>query len=260
MRRIFTDQLNRTVDITFPPKRIISLVPSQTELLHALGLEEAVAGITKFCVHPERWRKEKQIVGGTKQFHHDRIDELKPDLIIANKEENTRADIEQLSKRYPVWISDVQTLEDALEMIRQLGRITDSEKQSKALAMEIQETFSNLPAFEIRKVAYLIWRKPFMVAASNTFIHEMLQRAGLENVFGHLERYPEVSLESIVAQKPDALLLSSEPYPFKEKHLEEFQEACPRATITLVDGELFSWYGSRLKLSPAYFRELRKSI
>lgn len=260
MIQLFTDQTERTIKCSFPPRRIISLVPSQTELLYTLGLEEEVVGITKFCIHPEVWHKQKTIVGGTKQFHHERIYQLQPDLIIANKEENTKEDIEKLSSQYPVWLSDIYTLNDALQMIKSIGSIVDREKVALSLVENITSAFTQLPNFKPLRVAYLIWRKPYMTVGSNTFINEMLQHAGFVNVFQDLERYPAIRLETLAAQAPDVLLLSSEPYPFNSSHFEEFQDACPNAIIKIADGELFSWYGSRLLKTPEYMIQLRKHL
>jgi ABC-type Fe3+-hydroxamate transport system substrate-binding protein len=258
--RIFTDQLNREVSLAFPPRRIISLVPSQTELLFDLGLADEVVGITKFCIHPRAQFKVKTRVGGTKQLHLDRIHKLAPDLIIANKEENQKADIEQLEKDYPVWISDIKSLDDAISMIEQIGALTSREQAAGALSARIKSSFEPLPLNLPMRAAYFIWRQPFMVAAADTFIHEMMKWAGFDNVFADRNRYPEVSLEQLAEAKPQVILLSSEPYPFKEKHLDEFRLACPEAIIKLVDGALFSWYGSRLQLASAYFTKLHQEI
>jgi ABC-type Fe3+-hydroxamate transport system substrate-binding protein len=262
MMRSFTDQLHRNIQVPFPPKRIISLVPSQTELLFHLGLEEEVAGITKFCVHPESMFRTKPRVGGTKKIHFDRIRALQPDLIIANKEENDKEQIEQLIREYPVWISDIYSLTDALQMITSVGALTDREDKADQLAKRIQGEFNTLSDSDwpIRRAAYFIWRKPWMAAGSQTFIDEMLRTAGFSNVFGHLERYPEISAEQLAEARPEVILLSSEPFPFKQQHLDEFREICPDSVILLVDGELFSWYGSRLLQTAVYFRNLRQLI
>lgn len=252
-----TDMLGRSLLIPKSPQRIVSLVPSQTELLCDLGLETAVVGITKFCIHPESWFREKPRVGGTKDVKPDRVAALSPDLILANKEENVREQIEALSPIAPVWVSDIQTLEDALEMIRQVGVITGKESEGSQISGKIEAEFSILrKAARPQRVAYAIWRDPWMWAGGDTFIHEMLCCCGWENVLAEKSRYPETSLEEIVRLKPDRVLLSSEPYPFAEKHLDEVAAAVPDAQIELVDGELFSWYGSRLLQSPAYFQEL----
>lgn len=245
----------------WPPRRIVSLVPSQTECLHALGLEAEVVGITKFCVHPQAWFREKTRVGGTKTLNLDKIAALRPDLLIGNKEENERGQIEVLAQRHPVWMSDIGTLADALDMIRRLGALTGPAERARALAADIAARFEALgiPAQRPR-VAYFIWRKPYMVAAGGTFIHEMLEKAGFHNVFGHLQRYPELDLSALAEARPDVVLLSSEPFPFSEKHFEPFQAACPAARLRVVDGELFSWYGSRLLEAPAYFASLRAQL
>lgn len=253
-----TDQLGRRVEIPFPPQRIVSLVPSQTELLFDLGLGERVVGVTKFCIYPPEARQAATVIGGTKNFDFDKIAALKPDVIIGNKEENYQTGIEQLAAECPVWLSDISDLPQALDMIRRVGFITGKKEKAERLADEIAAFFAALAAPEPSvSVAYFIWRKPYMAAASGTFIDDMLRRAGFRNVFAHLGRYPEVMPEQLTAAAPERIFLSSEPYPFKDKHLAEFRALCPAAEIQLVDGELFSWYGSRLRLSAAYFQALR---
>ncbi len=245
----------------WPPRRIVSLVPSQTELLYTLGLDQEVVGITKFCVHPAAWYREKTRVGGTKTLNLEKIEALRPDLIIGNKEENDRAQIEALAARWPVWISDILTLEDAYDMVLRVGELTGKAVAASDLTAEIRQKFDRLAVYPSSiRAAYFIWRKPYMVAAADTFIHDMLGRAGFQNVFAHLTRYPEVSLDDLAAAQPDVLLLSSEPYPFAEKHFRPFREACPEAKIVVVDGEMFSWYGSRLLAAPGYFEGLREEI
>ncbi len=251
----FTDQLNRSIRLPALPKRMVSLVPSQTELLADLGLEQEVAGITKFCIHPTDWFRNKTRVGGTKQLHLDKIRALQPDLIIANKEENEKAQLEILMREFPVWISDVDTLPAALDMIRSVGALTGKEKKAVELATEICRRFQTLnPRLPAKtKTAYFIWRDPWMVAGSQTFIHDMLQRCGLKNCFEHLPRYPEITLQQLHETNCELILLSSEPYPFGEKHLADFRKRFPKTDIRLVNGEMFSWYGSRLLQTPEYF-------
>ena len=253
------DQLGRNITFSFPPKRIISVVPSQTELLFDLGLNDEVIGITKFCIHPAEWFADKTKVGGTKTLNIELIQQLQPDLIIANKEENEQAQIEELANQFPVWISDIKNLDDALKMIADVGTITNKTIASENLRQRIFENFQQLPQqFTARKkAAYLIWRKPYMTVNSDTFIHDILLRCGFENVFAqYTSRYPEISIEQLEATKPDIVLLSSEPYPFSEKHIEELKAsaALKNTKVQLVDGEMFSWYGSRLIHSPEYFR------
>ncbi len=246
--------------LPYLPQRIVSLVPSQTELLFDLGLGERVVGVTKFCLHPARAVGGVTRVGGTKQFRFDVIDRLRPDLILGNKEENYREGIERLAAQYPVWMSDIYTLADALAMIHTVGALTGTVDKATSLAETIRTAFVNvLPARPVR-VAYFIWRNPWMVAGSNTFIDEMLKHCGFTNVFGHLPRYPEVTEAQLREAQPDCLLLSSEPYPFAEKHREELQRVCPGVKVRLVDGELFSWYGSRLLHTPPYLTSLVQDI
>lgn len=251
------DQLGREVRLPYPPHRIVSLVPSQTELLFDLGLREQLVGVTKFCVHPPEARA-RGVIGGTKNFDFAKIRAAQPDLIIGNKEENYREGVEELARHYPVWMSDVADLPQALDLIRRIGAVTGQPRPAELLAAEIGGSFGQLPPVPaLVPAAYLIWRKPWMAAGGNTFINDMLGRAGFANVFGHLGRYPEVSAEALAAAAPARVLLSSEPYPFGAKHLAEVQALCPAAQVQLVDGELFSWYGSRLRQSAAYFAGLR---
>jgi ABC-type Fe3+-hydroxamate transport system substrate-binding protein len=256
-----TDQMGRRVAVPFPPRRIVSLVPSQTELLFDLGLGEKVIGVTKFCIHPAEARTKAAVIGGTKNFDFEKIAALNPDLIIGNKEENYQAGIEQLAADFPVWLSDISNLPEALEMIRRVGFIAGAKEKAETLADDIQASFATLETTVINtppvSAAYFIWRKPYMAAASGTFVDDMLRRAGFANIFADQTRYPEIMTEQLAAAAPERILLSSEPYPFGEKHLAEFQAICPAATIEMVDGELFSWYGSRLRKSAAYFNQLR---
>lgn len=256
--RNLIDQLDRTIQVPDRPERIISLVPSQTELLYDLGLGERVVGITKFCVHPESWLKTKHRVGGTKKVDMDKVRALRPDLIIGNKEENERKDIQALEREFPVWMSDVRDLEGTLDMIRRVGDLTGTSASAAVIAEGIEREFAELrPLNEPRTVAYFIWREPYMVAGHGTFVNDMLKRCGLTNVFDEGDaRYPEITAPQLAEADPDIILLSTEPYPFTEKHIMEFNMICPGAPVRLVDGEMFSWYGSRLLHAPAYFAGL----
>lgn len=257
---IFHDQLGREINLQSVPRRIISVVPSQTELLFYLGLKEEVLGITKFCIHPADKFKSTTKIGGTKQLDIAKIQSLKPDLIIANKEENERGQLEELMKDFPVWISDVYHLADAAEMIIKVGELVNREKEAALLRDAIIQNFNSLLIKPTNKrVAYLIWRKPYMAAGKNAFIDDMLQKCGLTNAVD-MQRYPEIDAEMLCDIQPDILLLSSEPYPFKEKHIAELKAIVPSAVVKLVDGELFSWYGSRLLKAPAYFDQLLQQL
>ncbi len=248
------DQLNRKVEIPSKPKRVISLVPSQTELLVDLGLEDRLVGVTKFCVHPSHLRKEKTIVGGTKDYRFETIDQLNPDLIIGNKEENDQEGIERLAEKYPVWLSDVYGLEDNNRMIRDLSAIFDVSDRGDSMIEMLNESFKK-PEGNKGSAVYLIWKNPIMAAGQSTFINHMLGLAGFTNLVREM-RYPELSESDLESINPDYLLLSSEPFPFKEKHIEYYQSILPQAKIRLIDGEMFSWYGSRLLKSREYFNTL----
>jgi ABC-type Fe3+-hydroxamate transport system substrate-binding protein len=257
-KKIFTDQLGRKIEIAYPPKRIVSLVPSQTELLFYLGLSELAIGITKFCVHPSEWFKTKTKVGGTKNFRFDIIDQLNPDLIIGNKEENYVEGISQLEKKYPVWMSDISTLEEALEMMKSIGQLTEREMEATTLISEINTSFLAMGSRPTLKVLYLIWKSPWMAAGKNTFIDSMLSKIGLENILTE-SRYPAISESQLQQLQPDVIMLSSEPFPFKQVHIHELQSALPNSKVILVDGEMFSWYGSRMLTASAYFNSLNLS-
>ena len=252
--------MGRSIDIAVVPQRIISIVPSQTELLYDLGLGEEVIGISKFCIHPNAWFRRKTRVGGTKNLNLEKIKQLQPDLIIANKEENERHQIEELIKLFPVWISDIKTLEDAVNMIKSLGELFQKEEKSLEISNQIVSNFNKLKVNKNKSCAYFIWKNPYLLAGSDTFINAMLERCGMKNCFANQGRYPEVDLNQIQSAQPDVILLSSEPYPFNAKDISELQELCPNAKIELVDGELFSWYGSRLLKSADYFENLLKRL
>lgn len=269
-QQVVTDMTNREVVINKRPVRIVSLVPSQTELLYDLGLDEEVVGITKFCVHPEAWFRSKTRVGGTKQVHYDRIAELQPDLILANKEENTQEIVDTLAKDYPVWVSDIQTLQDAVQMMLRIGEMTGTHEKAWELVSNITRDFVNFNIkvleasvskflsgnMEQVSVAYFIWRDPWMTVGNDTFIHNMLASLNWKNVFEDKTRYPEVTLAELAERNPSKVLLSSEPFPFKEEHIAEIKAVLPNAEVLLVDGEMFSWYGSRILKAPAYFTTL----
>ena len=257
---VYTDQMNRRVELKSIPKRIISIVPSQTELLFDLGLDNEIIGITKFCIHPADKFKIKTKVGGTKTVNIELVKKLNPDLIVGNKEENERSQVEELMQLFPVWMSDISDLVGALDMIEKVGEMVGKNDESKNQCNKIKQQFGHLTIKQSNlRAAYFIWRKPYIVAGKSTFIDAMLQKCGLTNAFD-IDRYPEITNEILVQAQPDVILLSSEPYPFKEKHINEFKSILPNAIIKLVDGELFSWYGSRLLHAPGYFSNLIQEI
>jgi ABC-type Fe3+-hydroxamate transport system substrate-binding protein len=246
--------------LNYPPKRIISLVPSQTELLFELGLDEMLAGVTKFCVHPPEAKKNKPIIGGTKNIHVEKIITLNPDLVIANKEENVKEQVEALAGECNVYVTDINNAEDAFKMINDIGLLTLTSSKANPIVNKIKDAFSAILPMNSIPTAYLIWRNPYMTIGGDTFIHDMLARCGLQNIYSSQTRYPEADIEYLKQQECKLLLLSSEPYPFKQKHLQELQQQLPGTRIELVDGEMFSWYGSRLMHAPAYFNLLLQKL
>lgn len=264
MQRTFVDQLGREVSVNYPPKRIVSIVPSQTELLFELGLDNEVIGITKFCIHPIEKFASRAKVGGTKKLRIDEIRRLQPDLIIGNKEENTQSEIELLMQEFPVWMSDICNLDDAMETIQLIGEMVDRSPEAAYLNHLINAGFTDLQTLAINRginqnVAYVIWKDPYMFAGRNTFIDDILRRIGLNNAIA-TDRYPVLSLEELKTLNCELVFLSSEPYPFKKKHIEELQLVLPKAKILLVDGEMFSWYGSRLIKAVQYLYNFQQKL
>lgn len=262
---VFKDQTGRIVTLSETPRRIVSLVPSQTELLCSLGLEACIVGVTKFCVHPDYIKKNSVVVGGTKQVRLKKIKELKPDIILCNKEENTKEMVGELQQIAPVHVSDIFTVNDSLQLISQYGEIFDCEQKAGEIRNDILQKYTDHKAAlydeEPKKVAYFIWKDPWMVAANDTFIDHLLALNKYQNVFSGLKRYPEISKAQLKdIERPDVIFLSSEPYPFKEEHIKEVNELFEGVQVKLVDGEYFSWYGSRLSEAFVYFTQLRKQL
>ncbi|PIC63000.1 iron ABC transporter substrate-binding protein [Sporosarcina sp. P13] len=253
MKKELTDHLGRTVVYDFPPKRIICLCPGITETLFAIGLEDEIVGRTRYCIYPEAAKK-VPAVAGTKDLHLEKIHAVKPDLIIMEKEENTEEMVETLAAHYPVFVAEVQTIDDAYRMITDMGYLTDRQKEADALTAEIKEAFAHLPALPAARVAYVIWKKPYMVAGKDTYINTLLQTIGFVTPFADVtDRYPVLTEEQFKEAKLDIVLLASEPYPFKEKQQQQFQEMLPNSTIQLIDGEMF-WYGARMLKGARYLK------
>lgn len=240
--------------------KIISTVPSITELLSDLQLDEEVVGITKFCVHPEHWFRNKTRIGGTKNLKLEKIKALDPDLIVANKEENLKDQIEYLEGFSSIYLSDIQSPLDNISLIRDLGKITDRNHIANNLIKKYISALQMLEGQSNQTVLYLIWKNPWMAAGGDSYIHSILHHMGLNNVLGDRMRYPELNAEEIKNLNPDLIFLSSEPFPFKEKHKQELLKILPKAKIHLVDGEYFSWYGSRLIHMLDYGKSLKDKL
>lgn len=235
--------------------KIISLVPSITETLFDLGLSEnEIIGRTKFCIHPANRLKNVSVIGGTKNVNITKIKALKPDLIIANKEENIKEDVEELQKYFKVLVTNISTLEDNYYLLKNLGNILNRQETAQKFNIKIYEVFQNFSDLPKKKCAYLIWQNPYMTVGLDTFIHDILDKVGFENIFKHHKRYPEITVEELKAA--EFIFLSTEPFPFKQTHVEELQKQLPDSKVLLVDGEAFSWYGTRLAKCEGYFQNL----
>lgn len=264
-RRGVLDMLGRVLDIPLQPHRVVSLCPSQTETLFELGLDGRVVGITRYCIHPGDRVRNVAKVGGTKKVDLELVRSLQPDLIIAEKEENPREMVEALSDLAPVFVTNVEDPTSAFRMIERLGDLTGCEARAGELVEEIQRAWGAIQKPERKlRVAYLIWRNPWMAAGPTTYIDSLIRHLGWQNVFGDSpesgSRYPEFLLEELHRAQPELVLLSSEPFPFRDRHLEEVRSAVPGARVLLTDGEPWSWYGARMREFPGLVRELKSSL
>ncbi|SDX36570.1 ABC-type Fe3+-hydroxamate transport system, substrate-binding protein [Lutibacter oricola] len=263
--KIIKDQIGREITLKSVPKRIVSLVPSQTELLCDLALENELVGITKYCIHPFNLKSTKAIVGGTKKVDYEKIKELKPDFILCNKEENAYDMLPELEKIAPTYFSDVNTINDSIDLILHLGSILNRRTESDNLAHKIEFKLADFKQFikdkPSRKVAYFIWANPWMVAGNDTYINEMLKLNKFENIYDSMSRYPKIVIDKIRWEgDPDVLIFSSEPYKFEDKHAMEIGSFTNRSITVFGDGEMFSWPGSRMLLAFDYFKELHKKL
>lgn len=264
--KIFKDQIGTSHTFENTPKRIVSLVPSQTELLYDLGLEDSIVGITKFCVHPFHFKSIKKSIGGTKKVNFEKIRLLHPDIIIANKEENTKEIVEELAKIYPVWVTNIITLEDNVKMIEDFGQLFDKRTEAQKWLDKICFAQNDFLIFikdkAFQKVAYFIWANPYMVAGNNTYINELLKLNKYQNIYENCEdRYPEIGNDKIpFYSNCDLVLLSSEPFTFRNEHALEIGRFMHHAKTVFVDGQMFSWYGTRLVKAFAYFKKLHQKI
>ena len=267
MNIILTNQIGQEIKLQKIPQRIISLVPSQTELLYELGLEEKIVGITKFCVHPYHFKSLKKMVGGTKKVHYEKIRMLNPDIIICNKEENTQEMVSALQEICPVWVTNIVTIEDNFKMISDFGQLfncrTEAQKWNDKLAFALSDFGNFMKDQPLKKVVYFIWKNPYMVVGSDNYINEILRLNRFKNIYdlpSSPQRYPEIDLAKIREADPELVLLSSEPFPFKEEDAFEIGCFTHHAKTIFVDGEMFSWYGSRLLRALPYFKSLHQKL
>ncbi|MXN90594.1 ABC transporter substrate-binding protein [Flavobacterium sp. Sd200] len=263
--KTYTDQTGTPLSLASVPTRIVCLVPSLTELLFDLGLEDRIVGITKFCVHPYHLKSTKRVIGGTKKVHVEKIKALAPDIIIANKEENTEEIVAAMREIAPVYVTDIATIADAIAIIEDFGKIFSVRTQAQLWTDKINFGLKDFKSYiknkKPLKVAYFIWKDPYMAAANGTFINEMLKLNNFTNIYGHLERYPEVIVQKMRIQgDPEVVFLPNEPYPFKDEDAFELGRFTHHAKTVFVDGEMFSWYGSRIVKAFAYFKQLQERM
>jgi iron complex transport system substrate-binding protein len=258
MRNAVIDDLRHEVTFHFPPRRVVSLCPSLTETLFAVGLDEnTIVGRTTYCIHPAEGVQGVPVVGGTKSVDVERIRALEPDLVIAEKEENPRQVVETLAETLPVFVFDVTDFESALRAISTLGALSGRAAQAEKLVADIRAAFAQLHPRRTQRVAYLVWRNPYMAAGQDTYIHALLERCGFENVCAPLAgRYPVITDEVLRDLAPEWILLSSEPFSFDDAHVAELGAQIPTARAIRVDGEMFGWYGSRMLAAARYLEQL----
>ncbi len=259
------DALGREHAFSRPPQRIVSLVPSITETLFALGGGGALVGATDFCVHPESELAGVARVGGTKNASVERIRELRPELVLANKEENRRRTVEQLEAAgIPVFVSYPRTVHSALEDLATLGRLLERPGEAAAMVERIEQAWARARRRASTPgplVAALIWRGPYMAVGGDTFSHALLIESGGRNAFaGADSRYPRIETSELEAAAPEVNLLPTEPYAFCEADRAELLALdCPAARdgrVHIVEGELLSWYGPRMARALDLFSSL----
>lgn len=235
--------------------RIVSLVPSFTKTLFDFELDSSqIVGRTKFCIHPTEKVSQVQIIGGTKDLKLEQIRALRPDLILASKEENEKVQVETLQLEFNVWVTDIKTLNDNREFLSELGERLQKQSLAHCFNEKLDQMFNSLPRRKEKSLTYFIWKDPYLSVGGDTFIHAMLEQLGFKNSHENALRYPTVPLEELAREK--TLFLSSEPYPFKEKHKKELLSLYPHLEIHLVNGEAFSWYGTHLLEFESDYREL----
>ena len=252
-----TDSTGTPVHLGSQPARIVSLIPSITEILFALGLDQEIAAVTRYCTHPLEKVKAKVRIGGEKDPDLEGIRRIGPDLVIANMEENRREDVAQLRAwGIPVYVTYPRMVEEGIRLVQDLGALTGREAEAGRIVREIEPLYHEVLVKTAGRppvrVFCPIWRKPYMTINRDTYVHDMLRVNGGENVFGdRVERYPEVELKDVAARKPDVILLPDEPYRFRRLHLGDFASfeempAVRSGRLHLIDGKLISWYGPRI--------------
>ena len=251
------DASGAPVALPAPPRRIVSLVPSITELLFALGRGDAVIGCTIFCTEPRDGLRGVARIGGEKDPDLDAMRALRPDLVIANVEENKREHVEALRAwGIAVYVTYPRTVVEGIALVRDLGQVIGAGLRGAELADALAGALAAQRARRRGRPAVRvfcpIWRRPWMSIGGDTYIHDMLAECGADNIFGdRSERYPEVTLAEVAAARPGAVLLPDEPYRFRRAHAADFEghpgiPTMASGRVHLVDGKLLSWYGTRI--------------
>lgn len=265
MWRGVADDLGRELALPRPPRRLVSLVPSVTELICDLGCGERLVGVTRFCVTPTAVVASLPRLGGTKTVDLERLLALRPDLVVMNSEENTRADFDRLTDTgVSVFVSFPTTVADAARAIERLGAALDADRTATALARRIRDTAAALARWVPQRVPIFcpIWRRPWMSFNAATYCHDLLASAGGDNVCaGSATRYPTVDLADVARADPRVILLPDEPYPFATRHFAALAALHDSAAwrdgrVHLVDGRALSWYGARTPAAMVQFFRL----
>jgi len=264
---MFIDAIGQEHTVAESP-RILCLVPSITELLFDLDLADQLVGRTAFCVHPKDWVKQVKSIGGTKQVNMDKVKPLNATHLIVNVDENPKELVDELARFIPhVVVTHPNAPSDNIELYKLLGNIFDRRDQAARLISEFQaaRTHAQMTACELpeKKVLYFIWKDPWMTIAPETYISQALMGANMITLPQQSDkRYPEVDLESGILDDVDAVLFSSEPFLFKESHLDEFADTygIARDKLHIIDGEMTSWYGSRAIAGLRYLSDFAKRV
>ncbi len=263
------DDANRRIALPHPARRIVSLVPSLTETLFALGCGQAVVGVTRYCTEPTGTVERITRVGGTKNPDLQRIRALHPDLVLVNAEENRKEDFEALEGAgLNVFVSFTHRAREVNDLLRKLGALAGTSTAARRMGGELTQTLAQVETVHSAprpRIFCPIWKNPWMSFNRDTYADDMLWLAGGQNVCrDSAERYCQVSLADIAAEQPEVILLPDEPYVFRRKDLQDLEPlretaAFQRKRVHFIDGKALSWYGPRTARSLRYLQALLAS-
>lgn len=262
MHRTVTDDLGRRVCLPDGPQRIVCLCPSMTETLFALGVGDRMVGRTRYCVHPQPAVECVSVVGGTKDVNPCRVEELNPDLVIAVREENVQDQVLTMAQHVPVYVFDIETVDDGINSIARLGALVGEARHGESLAQSAREAFESItPLPQPRRVLCLIWGIPAMAVGAGTYIHDLLTRLGFINMAAALPgRYPDIPLDGDILSEAEVILLPDEPFPFSQEHETMLRSMVRTPLVQRVDGQMLSWYGVRMIETVDQLRDLVKMM